>query len=70
MAKEKSPRFTNARKIDLGDFVMRALTDRDPSLTAADVRKICSHLYTRLRTKEGAQDFIGQANLKAIRGDK
>lgn len=69
MAKTKEPRFTNARKVDLGDFIMRELAKRDPSLTAANVRRVCSHLYTRLRSRKGAEQFIGQKNLAAIRGE-
>lgn len=67
MAKAKEARFTNARKRDLGDFIMRQLQERDPSLTAANVRKVCSHLYSRLRTKKGVEEFLGQRNLAGIR---
>lgn len=63
MGKPKEKRFTNARKRDLGDFIMRQLQERDPSLTVANVRKVCSHLYTRLRTKEGAAEFLEQKRL-------
>lgn len=60
MAESKEPRFTNARKRDLGDFVIRQLLLRDSALTPSMVRKVCSHLYTRLRGKEGAEDFRRQ----------
>lgn len=60
------PRFSNARKVDLGDFVMRKLAERDPSLTAGQIRKVCSHLYSRLRTKRGVGQFLGQKNISAI----
>lgn len=53
MVQNKEPRFTNARKVDLGDFVVRSLLLRDPSLKAGEVRKVCNHLYGRLRTKAG-----------------
>ena len=65
---KKEQRFTNARKVDLGDFVMRKLVERDRTLTAAQVRKVCSHLYTRLRTKRGAKEFLGQRNIASIEG--
>lgn len=67
MSKEKEKRFTNARKKDLGDFVMRQLQQRDPSLTAANVRKVCSHLYSRLRTKKGVEEFLGQRQIAGIK---
>ena len=67
MSKPKDGRFTNARKKDLGDFIMRELQKRDPSLTANGVRKVCSHLYSRLRTKKGVEEFLGQRNLAGIR---
>ena len=65
MKKVKEPRFTNARKRDLGDFVMRQLVQRDATLTANQIRKVCSHLYTRLRTKEGAKELARQRELAA-----
>lgn len=49
--------FTGARKIDLGDFIMRKLYERDRTLSEAQIRMVCSHLYNRLRTKKGKEDY-------------
>lgn len=59
----KKERFTNPRKRDLGNYIIRELIRRDATLTPDNVRMVCSHLYTRLRTKKGKADFAIQATM-------